>query len=232
MTYVTIKATDGSGDFQAYIARTAAKNAPAIVMVQEIFGVNAEMRKKCDAWAEKGYIAIAPDLFWRQEPMVDITDQSKAEWEKAFKLFNGFDIDLGITDLKATLNFIREDTQCNGKVGTIGYCLGGKLTYLMACRSDIDAAVSYYGVGIDAILGESVSIQKPLMLHIAGDDEYVSKDAQAKIIAGLSDNPDVTTHSYDGVNHAFSRLNGVHFDQEAATLANQRTDAFIKENLS
>lgn len=232
MTYVTIKATDGAGSFDAYIARPKAKNAPALIMVQEIFGVNGEMRKKCDAWAEKGYIAIAPDLFWRQEPGVDITDQSKEEWDKAFKLMNGFDIDLGITDLKATLDYIREDEGCNGKVGTIGYCLGGKLTYLMACRSDIDAAVSYYGVGIDGMLGESVSIQKPLMLHIAEEDEYVSKDAQAKIIAGLSDKHDVTTHSYKGVNHAFSRLNGVHFDQEAATLANQRTDAFIKENLS
>ena len=232
MAYVTIKASDNSGEFKAYIARPDTKNAPAVLMVQEIFGVNKDMRSKCDDWAKKGYIAICPDLYWRQEEGVDLTDKTQEEWDKAFALMNGFDVDLGVADLKATMDFIRADEGCNGKVGTIGYCLGGKLTYLMACRSSIDASVSYHGVGIDELLGEANAIQKPVLLHIAEEDEFVSKDAQAKIIAGLEKDPLVDIYTYPGANHAFSRLNGEHYDEASATSADSRTDAFIKQNLS
>lgn len=231
MSYTTIKATDGSGSFNAYIAKPDTAKAPAIIMIQEIFGVNGEMRKKCDLWASRGYIAIAPDLFWRQEPGVDITDKTQAEWDKAFALYNGFDAEKGVQDLVATLDFIRADSHCNGKVGAIGYCLGGNLAYQMACKSTVDASISYYGVGIDGMLGDAVSIQKPILMHIAQEDKFVPKDAQAKIISALSPIPHVTLHSYEGVNHAFTRLNGEHFDEAAASLANQRSSDFIIENL-
>lgn len=232
MSYQKIKANDGSGEFDAYIALPEnAQNAPAIIVIQEIFGVNAELRKKCDLWAEKGYIAISPDLFWRQEPGVDITDQTQEEWDKAFALFNGFDPEKGLEDLRATLDYIRGHDRCNGKVGNIGYCLGGKLSFMMATGTDVDMSVSYYGVGLDEMIGEVINIQKPLLMHIAEEDKFVDKDAQAKILAGVAGNPHVTAYSYAGVNHAFTRLNGEHFDAKAAKIANDRTNDFVKQHL-
>lgn len=231
MTYMEVKATDGTGSFKAYMAKPAKTPAPVIIVIQEIFGVNADMRNKCDALAAQGYIAIAPDLFWRQEPGVDITDKSEAEWQKAFSLFNGFNIDKGVEDLAATLNAAKALPEFAGKAGCVGYCLGGKLAYLMAARTDIDAAVGYYGVAIDTLLGESGNIKKPLMLHIAELDKFVPAEAREKIVNHFKGNAQVTTHVYEGVDHAFARLNGDHYDAAAATLANSRTDAFFETNL-
>lgn len=227
----TINAKDGSGSFSAYVAMPAKTPAPAIVVIQEIFGVNADMRAKCDALAAQGYVAIAPDLFWRQEPNVDITDKSEAEWKKAFALFNGFDVNKGVEDLAATLETVRSMPECNGKAGAVGYCLGGKLAYLMAARTSIDAAVGYYGVALDTLLGESANIKNPLMLHMAELDKFVPAEARDKIVNHFKDNAVVTTHVYMGVDHAFARQNGEHYDGNAAKTANTRTDEFFAKNL-
>ena len=230
MSEITIPTRDGQS-FQAYVAMPEVTPAPAIIMIQEIFGVNEEMRKKCDDLAAKGYIAVSPDLFWRLEPGVQLTDKTEEEWAKAFDLLGRFDIDLGVEDLRATHHVFKGHAQSTSKVGCIGYCLGGKLAYLMATRSNIDLSVGYYGVEIDKFIGEADNIKAPLMLHIAEEDKFVDKQAQAKIIEGLKDNSFATTHSYAGVDHAFSRINGEHFDAEAAALANQRTFDFISANL-
>lgn len=227
----TINAKDGSGSFSAYVAMPAKTPAPAIVVIQEIFGVNADMRAKCDALAAQGYVAIAPDLFWRQEPNVDITDKSEAEWKKAFALFNGFDVNKGVEDLATTLEVVRSMPECNGKAGAVGYCLGGKLAYLMAARTSIDAAVGYYGVALDTLLGESGNIKNPLMLHMAELDKFVPAEARDKIVNHFKDNAVVTTHVYMGVDHAFARQNGEHYDGNAAKTANARTDEFFAKNL-
>lgn len=231
MSELTIPAKDGSGSFMAYVAMPETTPAPAILLIQEIFGVNQEMRDKCDEYAAQGYIAICPDIFWRMEPGVQLTDKTDAEWEKAFDFFKRFDVDKGIEDLKATAHVIRGHANSTGNVGCIGYCLGGKLAYLMATRSKVTCSVGYYGVGLDELLDEAENIENPLMLHIAEEDEYVNKDAQKKIIAGLDDNPHVTTHSYAGVNHAFARGEGIHYDKDAATLANERTETFLSKHL-
>ena len=105
------------------------------------------MRKICDDFAAKGYIAVCPDLFWRQQPGIQLTDKTPAEWDRAMELYNGFDAEAGLRDLLSALGHIRTMKGCSGKVGTVGYCLGGKMAYLMAARSDVDATVSYYGVG-------------------------------------------------------------------------------------
>lgn len=226
---LTIKTPDG--EFSAYVARPAAATAPAVVVIQEIFGVNAVMREITDGLAGQGYLAICPDLFWRIEPGIDITDQSKEEWDKAFSLFNAFDADKGVEDLQATINAIRADPGCNGKVGSVGFCLGGKMAYLTATRTDVDAAVSYYGVGLDSLTGEAEKITRPVMLHIASEDGFVPKEAQAAIHAALDNHPLITIHDYEGRDHAFARVGGEHYDAADAEKAGQRTLAFFAEHL-
>ena len=226
-----IRAADGSGTFSAYVAAPEVAKAPAIIVIQEIFGVNKNLRNICDGLASQGYLAVCPDLFWRQQPGVDITDQTEEEWKRAFALFNGFNVDKGIDDLKATLDFVRNDAGCNGKVGTMGFCLGGKLAYLMATRSTTDCNVSYYGVGIEGLLGEKESIKKPLLMHIAEKDGFVPPAAQEKIIASLEDSRNVEIHTYSGLDHAFTRIGGKNYNEAAAKQAHARTAAFFVKNL-
>ncbi|MBL8706814.1 MAG: dienelactone hydrolase family protein [Rhodospirillales bacterium] len=230
MPDIKIAARDG-GSFSGYLAKPASGSGPGIVVIQEIFGVNQVMRGITDALAKQGYLALCPDLFWRQEPGIQITDKTEAEWQRAFQLFNGFNVDLGVEDLKATLDALRKTPGCSGKVGTVGYCLGGKLAFLMATRSSADCNVSYYGVGLDGILGEASKITKPTMLHIAELDKFVPPEAQKKVKDGLAGNKHVTIHSYPGVDHAFAREGGQHWNAQAAGLANQRSAEFFRKHL-
>lgn len=231
MSDITIAAGDG-GSFSAYLAAPDSGSGPGIVICQEIFGVNQVMRDLADGLAADGYMAICPDLFWRQQPGIQLTDQSEAEWGRAFELYQGFDEAKGVEDLIATLAHLRGLDGCTGKVGTIGYCLGGKLAWLMATRSDADCNVGYYGVGIEAALDEAAKISKPLLLHIPKLDQFCSAEAQAQIHAGLDGNPNVTIHDYAGVDHAFARIGGEHYDADAAGLANSRTAEFCRQHLT
>lgn len=226
---LSISTPDGA--FSAYTARPAAPKAPAVVIIQEIFGVNAVMRQVCDRLAAEGYLAVSPDLFWRLEPGVELTDQTQADWDRAFDLMNRFDVDQGVEDIRAVIDQIRRLPACSGKVGAVGYCLGGRLAYLAATRTESDASVGYYGVGIDAYLAEAERLAHPLMLHIAEEDAYVPKDAQARIIAALKDHPQVILNTYPGCDHAFARPGGAHFNAAAAALADGRTSAFFKQHL-
>ncbi|HEY0521992.1 MAG TPA: dienelactone hydrolase family protein [Stellaceae bacterium] len=232
MTDVTIRAKDG-GTFYGYLATPAGgAKAPGVVVIQEIFGVNKVMRDITDGLAAQGFTALCPDLFWRQEPGIQITDQTEAEWARAFELYKGFDIAKGVDDLAATLDFLRAHPSCTGKVGAVGYCLGGKLAFLMATRTSIDAAVGFYAVAIDENLGEAANIKRPVMLHVAEKDQFVPPEAQTKVKQGLAGNSNVTIHSYAGMDHAFARVGGAHYDAQAAKLANQRTADFFKQHLS
>jgi carboxymethylenebutenolidase len=225
----TITTADGS--FAAYVARPAQPAAAAIVVIQEIFGVNQVMREITDGLAAQGFLAICPDLFWRIEPGIQLTDQSDAEWQRAFALFNAFDVDAGVKDIAATIATIRNDPGCNGKVGAVGFCLGGLLAYLTATRTDVDASVAYYGVGIDGRLAEAERLTRPLLLHIAEEDGFVPKEAQALIVNALKNDKRVEIHSYPGRDHAFARTGGQHYDEAAATLAGQRSLDFLRGNL-
>lgn len=229
---VSIKAQD-KGEFSAYVAFPETDMpAPAVVVAQEIFGVNKVMRDVCDYLAQAGFIGICPDLFWRQEKGVDLTDQSDAEWQKAFALYKGFDETLGVKDLIATLDFARNMAECTGKAGAMGYCLGGKLAYLMATRSDASCSVSYYGVGIENSLEEAKNIKNPLLMHIAEKDKFVSLDAQQKIMQALKNNAVVNINVYPDVDHAFARVGGAHYDKTAAQTANYRTADFLAVHLT
>lgn len=226
----TIKTDDGQ--FAAYVARPSNPKAPAIVVIQEIFGVNAVMRGVCDELAAAGYLAVCPDLFWRIEPGIDITDQSEAEWKKAFELYNAFDVDAGVKDIAATIDHVRALPEVNGKVGAVGFCLGGLLAYLTATRTDADASVAYYGVGVEKHLTESEKQAHPLLMHIAEEDQFVPKEAQALILSQLKNHPQVEIFTYPGRDHAFARQGGEHYDAADAKLAGGRTLAFFKQHLS
>jgi carboxymethylenebutenolidase len=217
------------GRFAAYLATpSAAARGTAIVVIQEIFGINEDMRATCDGLAREGFVAVCPDLYWRQEPNVELTDKSEAEWKKALALYSAFDVDKGVDDLGATIRLARTLPGVSGGVGTVGYCLGGLLAFLTATRTDADAAVSYYGVGIDKHLGEAATLSKPLLMHIAGQDEFVPAPARATIIETLKDKPNVEIHTYPECMHAFARNNGVHYVDAAAKAANARTLAFFQ----
>jgi carboxymethylenebutenolidase len=149
-----INATDGTGSFSAYVTETKTTPAGVVVLIQEIFGVNQAMRDIAAWVADLGFIATCPDLFWRIEPDIDITDKTDAEWKRAFELFQAFDQVKGIEDLKTTVAASRAQPGANGKVATMGYCLGGRLAFMMAEQSDADANISYYGVGLDGLLGD------------------------------------------------------------------------------
>ncbi len=142
-----------------------------------------------------------------------------------------FDVDQGVEDIGATIDQVRALDGCSGKVGAVGYCLGGRLAYLTATRTDSDASVGYYGVGIEAYLPEAEKLAHPLMLHIAEDDGFVPKEAQALITAALKDHPQVILHTYPGCDHAFARPGGAHYDAAAAAQADGRTLAFLREHL-
>lgn len=227
---ITIATADGS--FGGYLASPSAGRGPGIVVIQEIFGVNGFVRAIADGFAARGFFALAPDLFWRLEPNIQLTDKTDAEWKRAFDLMGRFDIDAGVKDIQATISHLRQVPGCTGKVGTVGYCLGGLLAYLSATRTDSDASVGYYGVNIDKMIGEAKTIRHPLLLHIAAGDEYVNAEAQKQIVAGLSGNSFATTYTYPNMNHAFARMGGAHYDQANAELANGRTATFFRQHLS
>lgn len=230
MATVTVETLDGAGSFSAYRADPAQAPRGAIVVIQEVFGVNAGIRRKCDLWASKGYVAIAPDLFWQIEPGIELDPDVPEEMQRGLDLFGQFDQDKGVADIEAAIRVAR-DLAGARKVGVVGYCLGGRLAYMTAARTDADASVGYYAVGVDGLLGEKHGIANPLMLHIAGDDGFVSKDVQAAMHAGLDDHPKVTLHDYLGEDHGFATETGKRRSDAAAQLADGRTEAFFAEHV-
>ena len=231
MSAETVDIATPDGSFCAYLAHPQTEPAAAIVVIQEIFGVNSFVRETCDKLAANGYLAIAPDLFWRIEPGIDLTDHTDAEWKRAFELFGAFDVDKGVSDIAATIDWVRAQSTCNGKVGAIGFCLGGLLAYLTATRTDSDASAAYYGVNINTYTAEADKLANPLLLHIAEEDEFVPKDAQAQILTALKNHPQTEIYTYPGRDHAFARTGGAHFDAADAALAEGRTLAFFQKAL-
>ena len=229
MTRLQIETLDGSGTFSAYRADPSGTPRGAIVVIQEIFGVNEGIRRKCDHFASLGYLALAPDLFWRLEPGIELDPDVEAEFKQALDWMGKFDQDKGVADIEATIRAAREAS--GGKVGVTGYCLGGRLAYMTAARTDADASVGYYAVGIDGLLGEKHAIARPLMLHIAGDDGFVPAPVQAKMHEGLDDHPKVTLHDYPGEDHGFATEMGERRSDAAARLADSRTEAFFAEHI-
>ena len=230
MATIEIQTLEGDGRFGAWIAEPEAAPRGAVIVIQEIFGVNEGIRRKCDHWASLGYLGVAPDLFWRLEPGIELDPDIPDQFQQAIGLLQKFDQDKGIADIEATIREARRRVE-GGKVGCVGYCLGGRLAYMTAARTDVDASVAYYGVGIDGLLGEKHAIARPLMLHIAGADHFVDAAQQRAIHEGLDDHPRVRIHDYPGEDHGFAAEMGNRRSEEAASLADRRSEAFIAEHV-
>ncbi len=226
---INIKVNDGQ--FVAHVVRTANTPAPSIVVLHEIFGVNKDIRETCQELADAGFIAVAPDLFWRQERGVDLNELSDDEWKKGFSLYSAYDRNLGVADIIATMEAARTVQGATGKVGVMGFCFGGLMTFLVAARGKPDAAVAYHGGETDNYLAEVTSIEGPLLMHLAEEDEYIPIEAQHRIQRALASKSNATVHSYPGQQHAFARHKGAHYDATAAALANGRTISFLREHL-
>ena len=219
-----------AGSFACHVARpTTPGPHPVVIVLQEIFGVNAGIRSIAADWAAKGYIAVCPDLFWRIEPGVVLSEDRAGDWDKAFALYQAYEVDKGVQDIALVIQEARGLQDASGKVGVTGYCLGGLMTYLSAARTDGDAFAAYYGGGTDKHLDEVDNISAPLLYHLAEEDEYIDKEAQARIRAALEGKAEL--YSYPGCNHAFARPGGNHYDAAAATLAAGRTEAFFARTL-
>ena len=226
--WVEVQGPDGA--FKAYVARPSGTPKGAVVAIQEIFGVNAVMRGKADWLAREGFLAVAPDLFGRIKPGIDLTDQTEAEWKQAIDYMNQLDKNASVKDVQATLTWARG--QGVSKAGALGYCMGGYIAFLAACPTDTDATVCYHGGGIHTALGEASGIKKPVMLHNPMKDGFIPVEALNTIRETLKSNPLVTVCEYAEQDHAFTREGGAHYDEAAKQLADGRTIAFLNKALA
>jgi carboxymethylenebutenolidase len=227
---IKIKSSDG-GEFDAYLALPASGYGPGVVVLQEIFGVNRFLRSVADWYAAHGFVALVPDLFWRIQPGIELTDKGD-DWKRAIELYQQIDEAKAVEDAAATLEFLRKHPACSGRAGALGFCMGGNLAYLLSVRHKPDCAVGYYGVSIEKSLDEAKNLNNPLLLHIGGQDKFCPPEAQAQIHAALDANPLVTIHDYSNMDHAFARTGGEHYDAAAAELANLRSLEFLVSHLA
>ena len=226
---IRVKLRDG--EMGAYIAFPDNTPAGAIIAIMEIWGVNDTMRRHAHEFAEAGFVCLVPDLFWRQEAGVELSDRDPEHAKKAFDLYYDFDYDLGVRDMEDTWHFLEKLPECNGKVGAVGYCLGGKLCYLMCCRTDIDCAVAYYGTYIEHHIREAKNLHRPFVLHMAMKDRWVQAEVNELLERRLSPNPLVAIHKYPGADHAFARHGGKTYSKPEADRALALTLDFFNEHL-
>jgi carboxymethylenebutenolidase len=228
---MNVAALDGSGSFSVYRALPSGPPKAAIIVIQEIFGVNAGIRAKADDGAALGYLALAPDMFWRFAPGFDVDPDVPEQMAQAFDIRTKYNPDKGAQDVEAVIRAARA-LLTGGKVGIVGFCLGGGVAYLAATRTDIDASVGYYGASIPGALKESHAIAKPLLLHFAEQDHFIPAEALASVHAALDANPHVTIADYPGVDHGFADTAGKRRNEQAAALAEHRTRDFFEEHLA
>lgn len=230
-SYIEIQVSK-DGRMPAYLVESAGHDRRSgIVVLQEIFGVNANMRQTAEAFAALGYDVIVPDLFWRQTPRVELDPSSAADRARAMTLKAGLDEDYAIKDALAAVAHLRLSGRSSGRTGAVGYCLGGKLAYLLATRAELSAAVSYYGVAIHDALDGAVKLCTPLLLHIAMSDELCPPAAQKAIHEALGPVANVEIIDHPAVGHAFARRGSTAFRGEAAERADSATAAFLARHL-
>jgi carboxymethylenebutenolidase len=227
---ITIKAQNG-GTFSGYLATPPSGSGPGILVLQEIFGVSAHIRSVVDRWAEEGYVALAPDLFWRLQPGVDL-GFTPDDVKTARDLGGRFDIDQGVRDMGDAITAMKALPEFKGKVGAVGYCVGGRLAFLAAARLGVDAAVSYYGTRMDGHLDEVKSVRCPIMFHFGGKDAAVPPETRDRIRAAFSAHDDAEFYVYADAGHAFNNDRRTEaYDPFAAQLARSRSIGLFRRTL-
>ncbi len=227
--YIKIKTKDKQ-EFSGFLCQPPAGNGPGLLLIQEIFGVNSHIKDVADLYAQEGFVVLAPDLFWRSEPGVEI-GYTNTDFAKGLELYGKLDMEQAISDLVDAIETLRKLPSVTGKVGAIGFCLGGHIAYRLAARGKVDAAVSYYGGGIDQALAEAKNLQVPMIMHFADQDKYISAEAIKKIRSAVADKPNVTIHEYAGVDHGFNCDQRQTYNRQAAMLAYGRSAAFLHKHL-
>lgn len=227
--WIDIPAQDGNR-FRGYLALPPAGHGPGIVLIQEIFGVNDHIQAVADQYALDGYVVLAPDLFWRSEPGVKL-GYDESGWERAFGLMQALDFDLAVDDLRRTAETLRGRDDCSGRVASVGYCMGGVLSFLSAANAGVDAAVCYYPGGIVKRLGQADRIQCPTLFHFAEEDEHIDSDAVAAVQQKMAEVGGAQIETYPGVDHGFNCWARPMYNQPASALAHGRSLVFLANNL-
>ena len=213
------------GEMPGYMALPRRPGA-AVVVVQEIFGVTPAMKAICDWFASRQFVALCPELFWRTDPGVVIPETDR---EKAFACRGKVNDDQAVADIGAAIAYLRKHPHVNQGVGVVGYCWGGLLSYLSATSQKPDAAVSYYGVGVEKRLADAKNLSCPMFFHYAGLDKFAPPEVVSQVREGVKG--DVTIQTYPNADHAFARPGGHNFNAAAADLADMRTLSFLVEKL-
>lgn len=217
------------GTVGAYQRGPAAADAPAVLVLQEIFGVNGNMRRIVDRFAEQGFHAVAPDLFWRQQPGIDLDPEQPESHERAMALMNGYVGDArNLDDLKHIVASLRKQHR---KVGVVGYCLGGRMSLICWLHAEVDAAVVYYGVYMTAAMNDATLPATPLLMHLGATDPLNPPEEQQKVAERLGQATSARLHIHEGVGHAFARSGGSTYAAQAAEPAERETIAFLKTHL-
>lgn len=222
--------TLAEGSVGLYAQGDSSKQVAAVIVLQEIFGVNANIRSTVDRLAQHGYRAVAPDLFWRQRPGVDLDPANADDRAAGMSMAQAYreSAELGMADLATLVGELRKNHRL---VGVVGYCLGGRVAFQSWLSLDVDMVVSYYGVGIDSLLDSSASPRAPMLMHLGAEDPLNPPSVQNAIIEGLAGQTNVTVEIYGGVGHAFARLGGASYVAEAAVRADAATFAFLAKHL-
>ena len=226
--WIDIKTDDGT--FGAYLAVPHTGKGPGIVLLQEIFGVNEHIRSVADAYAADGYVVLAPDIFWRGEKRVQL-GYDDAGRTRGVELMKGADLSAFTSDIRATVAVLRAHSGVTGKVASIGYCFGGLLSYLAAADAGVDAAVAYYGGGIQNNLEAASRIKTPIMFHYGEKDDHIPLTAVSDVEAAFKGKTNATFHIYPGAQHGFNASVRSSYQQHAAALAHGRTLIFLAEHL-
>lgn len=230
MTSQWIDIPTGNETFGGYLALPKGGKGPAVVIIQEIFGVNSHIRSVADQYAAAGYVALAPDVFWRTQPRVELGYEG-ADRDKGIELLQKTDVHQAAADIAAAAAALRARPEVDGKVAGIGYCFGGRLAYLAAASGAFDVAVSYYGGGIQNHLDVANHVTQPILFHYAGLDHGISPEQVSQVKAAFAGRPHADFHLYPDADHGFNCNVRAAYNQRAAALAHGRTLQFLAEHL-
>lgn len=229
--WTNIVLSDGNMDVHI----TSSSQAPvrgAIVMLHEIFGVNAAMKEKAVKFAKAGYLVAMPDLFWRTERKVDLS-YDEEDRKKGFALMQKFSFPEGVADIVALGKWLDEKQDCKGRVCVVGFCIGGKLAVLAGSQEPFKAAVAMYGVKLDENLDLLQSYPTPLQIHVGDNDGHIPMEVSRKVGDALREVPDAEQFVYAGAQHGFfNAARPDAYDPQASELASKRVMAFLSETLS